>query len=413
MIFITFYKGEIQKNSITFFDWKKMELLATTQADTNYDLHSVPRILQELLNNAGIKVNGNNPWDMRVQDARAYDQILSKWSLGLGESYVNGYWDCERLDDMLTRLLKVDLNMAVQGRAKFRLLAEIARAKLVNLQSTKRAFQVGEHHYDAGNDIFRAMLDSKMIYSCAYWEFAHDLEQAQTHKLELICRKLELKKGERLLDIGCGWGGLAAYAATNYGVSVLGITVSKEQQKIAQERCQGLEVEIELIDYRKLEGRFSKIASVGMFEHVGEKNYRDYCQTVSRLLEDQGLFLLHTIGSDVRIARTDPWIDRYIFPNGKIPCATELSAALEGLFLIEDWHNFGCDYDRTLMEWHKRLETHWPSLSQNYSERFYRTWKFYLLGCAAYFRSKQGQLWQLVLSKRSKDGPYRSFRLSQ
>lgn len=390
-----------------------MELLATTQADTNYDLHSVPRILQELLNNAGIKVNGNNPWDMRVQDARTYDQILSKWSLGLGESYVNGYWDCERLDDMLTRLLKVDLNMAVQGRAKFRLLAEIARAKLVNLQSTKRAFQVGEHHYDAGNDIFRAMLDSKMIYSCAYWEFAHDLEQAQTHKLELICRKLELKKGERLLDIGCGWGGLAAYAATNYGVSVLGITVSKEQQKIAQERCQGLEVEIELIDYRKLEGRFSKIASVGMFEHVGEKNYRDYCQTASRLLEDQGLFLLHTIGSDVRIARTDPWIDRYIFPNGKIPCATELSAALEGLFLIEDWHNFGCDYDRTLMEWHKRLESHWPNLSQNYSERFYRTWKFYLLGCAAYFRSKQGQLWQLVLSKRSKDGPYRSFRLSQ
>ena len=390
-----------------------MELLATTQANTNSNLHLVPRILQELLNNAGIKVNGNNPWDMRVQDARAYDQILSKWSLGLGESYVNGYWDCERLDDMLTRLLKVDLNMAVQGRAKFRLLAEIARAKLVNLQSTKRAFLVGEHHYDAGNDIFRGMLDSKMIYSCAYWEFAHDLEQAQTHKLELICRKLELKKGERLLDIGCGWGGLAAYAATNFGVSVLGITVSKEQQKIAQKRCQGLEVEIELIDYRKLEGRFSKIASVGMFEHVGEKNYRDYCQTASRLLEDQGLFLLHTIGSDVRIARTDPWIDRYIFPNGKIPCATELSAALEGLFLIEDWHNFGCDYDRTLMEWHKRLESHWPTLSKHYSERFYRTWKFYLLGCAAYFRSKQGQLWQLVLSKRSKDGPYRSFRLSQ
>lgn len=390
-----------------------MELLATTQANTNSDLHSVPRILRELLNNAGIKVNGNNPWDMRVQDARAYDQILSKWSLGLGESYVNGYWDCERLDDLLTRLLKVDLNMAVQGLARFRLLAEIARAKLVNLQSTKRAFQVGEHHYDADNDIFRAMLDSKMIYSCAYWEFAHDLEQAQTHKLELICRKLELKKGERLLDIGCGWGGLAAYAATNYGVSVLGITVSKEQQKIAQERCQGLEVEIELIDYRKLEGRFSKIASVGMFEHVGEKNYRDYCQTASRLLEDQGLFLLHTIGSDVRIARTDPWIDRYIFPNGKIPCATELSAALEGLFLIEDWHNFGCDYDRTLMEWYRRLESNWPTLSQHYSERFYRTWKFYLLGCAAYFRSKQGQLWQLVLSKRSKDGPYRSFRLSQ
>jgi cyclopropane-fatty-acyl-phospholipid synthase len=390
-----------------------MDLLDINKVEVVSELNEAPRILQELLNNAGINVNGNKPWDIHVHDARAYDQILSKWSLGLGETYVNGYWDCERLDDMLTRLLKVDLNMAVHGRAKFRLLAEIARAKLFNLQSIKRAFQVGERHYDAGNDIFKSILDSKMIYSCAYWEFAQNLEQAQTHKLELICRKLELKRGEQLLDIGCGWGGLAAYAATHFGVSVVGITVSKEQQKIAQERCQGLPVEIKLIDYRKLEGKFNKIVSVGMFEHVGEKNYRDYCQTASRLLEDQGLFLLHTIGSDVRIARTDPWIDRYIFPNGKIPCASELSAALEGLFLIEDWHNFGCDYDRTLMEWYRRLESHWPSLSQHYNERFYRTWKFYLLGCAAYFRSKQGQLWQLVLSKRSKDGPYRSFRLSR
>lgn len=390
---------------------EKMEIMGITQIETDSDLHSVPRILQELLTHAGIKVNGSNPWDMRVHDARAYDQILSKWSLGLGESFVNGYWDCERLDEMLTRLLRVDLNMAVHGRAKFRLLAEIARARLFNLQSTKRAFQVGERHYDTGNDVFQSILDSKMIYSCAYWEFAHDLEQAQTDKLELICRKLELKKGERLLDIGCGWGGLAAYAARNFEVSVLGITVSREQQKIAQERCQGLEVDIELIDYRKLEGRFDKIVSVGMFEHVGEKNYRDYCQTASRLLGDQGLFLLHTIGSDVHIARTDPWIDRYIFPNGKIPCATELSAALEGLFLIEDWHNFGCDYDKTLMAWYRRFEMHWPSLSTHYNERFYRTWKFYLLGCAAYFRSKQGQLWQLVLSKRARLGTYRSRRL--
>lgn len=383
------------------------------QTDVNLELNKAPSALHELLQNAGITINGNNSWDMYVKDNRAYDQILSKWSLGLGESFVDGYWDCERLDDMLTRMLKTDLNMAVKGRAKFRLLAEIARAKLFNLQSPKRAFLVGEHHYDTGNDMFQCILDSNMIYSCAYWEFAQDLEQAQADKLELICRKLELKKGERVLDIGCGWGGLAAYAAKNFGVSVLGITVSKEQQTLAQERCQNLPVEIQLRDYRTLEGRFDKIVSVGMFEHVGEKNYRAYCQAASRLLDDQGLFLLHTIGSDVRIARTDPWIDRYIFPNGKIPCAVELSEALEGLFLVEDWHNFGCDYDKTLMEWHKRLEMHWPLLSKRYSERFYRTWKFYLLGCAAYFRSKQGQLWQVVLSKRARVGAYRSHRLSQ
>ena len=390
-----------------------MNFLKEIPTSDKFDSNEAPNSLKNLFKTAGIVINGNNPWDIQVHDPRTYDLILSKWSLGLGESYVDGYWDCGQLDDMLTRMLKTDLNMAVKGRAKLRLLAEIARAKLSNLQSPDRAFQVGERHYDSGNDVFECILDNQMIYSCAYWEFANNLDQAQINKLELICQKLELKKGDRLLDIGCGWGGLAAYAAENYGVSVVGITVSKEQQKFAQERCQNLPVEIKLIDYRKLEGQFNKIVSVGMFEHVGEKNYRKYCQTVSKLLSDDGLFLLHTIGSDIRIARTDPWIDRYIFPNGKIPSATELTDAIEGLFLIEDWHNFGCDYDKTLLEWHKRLEINWPELSKRYSERFYRTWKFYLLGCAAYFRSKQGQLWQVVLSKRSREGVYRSHRLSK
>ena len=390
-----------------------MNFLEKFPTSTKFDPNEAPNSLQKLFKTAGVVINGNNPWDIQVHDPKTYDLILSKWSLGLGESYVDGYWDCGQLDDMLTRMLKTDLNMAVKGRAKLRLLAEIARAKLSNLQSPDRAFQVGERHYDSGNDVFECILDNQMIYSCAYWEFANNLDQAQINKLELICQKLELKKGDRLLDIGCGWGGLAAYAAENYGVSVVGITISKEQQKFAQERCQNLPVEIKLIDYRKLEGQFNKIVSVGMFEHVGEKNYRKYCQTVSKLLSDDGLFLLHTIGSDIRIARTDPWIDRYIFPNGKIPSATELTDAIEGLFLIEDWHNFGCDYDKTLLEWHKRLEINWPELSKRYSERFYRTWKFYLLGCAAYFRSKQGQLWQVVLSKRSREGVYRSHRLSK
>lgn len=390
-----------------------MNFLKEIPTSDKFDSNKAPNSLKNLFKTAGIVINGNNPWDIQVHDPRTYDLILSKWSLGLGESYVDGYWDCGQLDDMLTRMLKTDLNMAVKGRAKLRLLAEIARAKLSNLQSPDRAFQVGERHYDSGNDVFECILDNQMIYSCAYWEFANNLDQAQINKLELICQKLELKKGDRLLDIGCGWGGLAAYAAENYGVSVVGITVSKEQQKFAQERCQHLPVEIKLIDYRKLEGQFNKIVSVGMFEHVGEKNYRKYCQTVNKLLSDDGLFLLHTIGSDIRIARTDPWIDRYIFPNGKIPSATELTDAIEGLFLIEDWHNFGCDYDKTLLEWHKRLEINWPELSKRYSERFYRTWKFYLLGCAAYFRSKQGQLWQVVLSKRSREGVYRSHRLSK
>lgn len=369
-----------------------------------------PKVLEALFASAGVHINGPHPWDMQVHDPRAFNAILSKWSLGLGESYVDGFWDCNELDTMLTKILQADLNMSIKGKARIRLAIEVARAKFINLQSPGRAFEVGERHYDTGNDFFEKILDTQMIYSCAYWEHAKHLDQAQAHKLEMICRKLELKQGERLLDIGCGWGGLAAYAAKHYGVEVVGITVSKEQQKIAQGRCEGLPVRIELMDYRQLVGQFDKLVSVGMFEHVGEKNYRDYFEAANRLLVNDGLFLLHTIGSDVRVDRTDPWIDRYIFPNGKIPCASEITDAVEGCFLIEDWHNFGSDYDKTLMAWFVNLEQNWSKLSGKYSNRFYRMWKFYLLGSAAYFRAKQGQLWQIMLAKRSRSGPYRSYR---
>jgi cyclopropane-fatty-acyl-phospholipid synthase len=325
---------------------------------------------------------------------------------------MDGHWDCKKLDQMLTKLLSCDINMHVQGLAKIRFALEFARARLLNLQSKARAFQVGEQHYDIGNDVFELMLDPQMMYSCGYWEHAHSLAEAQTHKLELICRKLQLKPGEKLLEIGCGWGGLAAYAAKNYGVEVLGITVSKEQQQLAIQRCQGLPVQIELIDYRDLVGKFDKIVSVGMFEHVGEKNYQIYFQTVDDLLTDNGLFLLHSIGSDVTISRTDPWIDRYIFPNGKIPSPIEISKSIEGIFLIEDWQNFGQDYDKTLMSWHENFTKNWSKISSKYGHRFYRMWTYYLLSCAAFFRSRQGQLWQIVLAKRARSETYRSIRLT-
>lgn len=370
-----------------------------------------PKIIAELFGFADIQINGDRPHDIRVHDPRVFDAILSRWSLGLGESYMDGWWDCQRLDEMVARLLAADLNNQVTGLARLRTVSEVLRAKLLNLQSQARAFQVGEEHYDLGNDLFERMLDPRMIYSCAYWEHAMNLTQAQEHKLDMICRKLNLRQGERLLDIGCGWGGLAEFAAKHYGVSVLGVTISKEQQAFAQKRCHGLPVEISLSDYRDLDQSFDKIVSVGMFEHVGEKNYPVYFDTAKRLLADEGLFLLHTIGSDVTTQATDPWINKYIFPNGKIPSAKELAATLEGRFLIEDWHNFGGDYDRTLMAWHANFVLAWPELSTRYSQRFYRMWQFYLLACAGYFRSRQGQLWQLVLSKRHRRQMYRSIRL--
>jgi cyclopropane-fatty-acyl-phospholipid synthase len=369
-----------------------------------------PAIIAEIFAHAGVRFNGSEPWDIRVHDREVYRRILYKGSLGFGEAYVDGLWDAERLDETIERLLSAEVESKVIGWARVRMLGEHLRHRLLNLQSFARAFQVGERHYDIGNDVFEAMLDSSMSYSCAYWAKAETLEQAQQDKLDMICRKLELKPGERLLEIGCGWGGLARHAAANYGVTVLGVTVSKEQQKLAQERCAGLPVDIRLMDYRLLEGRFDKIVSVGMFEHVGPKNYPVYFQKTFDLLEDDGLFLLHTIGHHRTTVGTDPWIDRYIFPNGKVPSAAQITRNLEERFIIEDWHNFGQDYDRTLMAWWENFDRAWPQLQGRYEQRFYRMWKYYLMCCAGYFRSRQGQLWQLVLSKRTRRSVYRSMR---
>lgn len=369
-----------------------------------------PAVLRELAAECGVTFNGEAPWDIQVHSDEVYQRILSKGSLGFGESYMDGLWDCLHLDELFYRILRFNIEEKLHGWARIRLLIQALRYRLFNLQSPERAFQVGEQHYDIGNDVFEAMLDPTMSYSCGYWHQADNLEQAQHNKLDMICRKLELKAGEKLLEIGCGWGGLARYAAENYGVDVVGITVSKEQQKLAQERCAGLPVTIELIDYRDLEGQYDKIVSVGMFEHVGEKNYPIYFDTVNRLLKDDGLFLLHTIGHYKTTKWVDPWIDKYIFQNGKVPSAEQLSWGLNQRLIIEDWHNFGQDYYHTLMAWWHNFDAAWPELSGKYDERFYRMWKYYLQCCAGFFKSRQGQLWQLVLSKRDRSQVYRSIR---
>lgn len=387
----------------------KVEVGKTIPA--TFDMNAnAPRIIRQLFEHAGIRLNGDQPWDMQIHDPIFFQKMFSKWELGIGESYMDGDWDCASLDEFFFRVTSHDLEQTVVGPAKIKFFLEILRQNFFNLQTRSRAFQVGEQHYDIGNDLFESMLDSSMMYSCGYWARAGNLEEAQQHKLELICRKLELKPGERLLDIGCGWGGLARYAAENYQVEVVGITISKEQQKLAQERCAGLPVKIELTDYRQLGGQFDKIVSVGMFEHVGAKNYGTYFDVTGKLLAPEGLFLLHTIGNYVTEKKRDVWLDKYIFPNGHLPSAREITEVLEGRFLIEDWHNFGRDYDLTLMAWWDNFERAWPQLSAKYDERFYRMWKYFILSSAGFFRSGQGQLWQLVLSKRGRSQPYRSVR---
>lgn len=365
---------------------------------------------QHLLDLADVKINGYRDCDITIHNPQVYNAVLSGGTLGFAEAYLNGWWDCPRLDKLFTRLLSADINKKMLGVAKLKFLLSAAWYALFNHQSEARAYQVGEAHYDIGNDLYERMLDSSMTYSCAYWPGAQNLETAQRQKLDLICRKLELKPGMTLLDIGCGWGGLAAHAAHYYGVSVTGITISKEQQKLAEQRCEGLPVEILLQDYRSLQGQFDRVVSVGMFEHVGPKNYRVFFETARRLLKPDGLFLLHTIGEEETTHATDPFIHKYIFPNGKVASRKHLSDATMDLFRLEDWHNFGPDYDKTLMAWAQRFEQRWPEISDRYSARFYRMWRFYLYCSAGFFRSRKGQLWQVVLAHPERLQPYQSLR---
>jgi cyclopropane-fatty-acyl-phospholipid synthase len=214
-----------------------------------------------------------------------------------------------------------------------------------------------------------------------------------------------------LLDIGCGWGSLMLHAARHHRVQCVGLTISREQLRWGQDRAKGLPVQFELTDYRQFnpEGRlrFDRIASVGMFEHVGHKNYPAFFDMARRSLHDEGLFLLHTIGKNESHGTLDPWIEKYIFPNGALPSAAELAYCAESDFVVEDWHNMGADYDRTLMAWHERFEAAWPRLSARYDERFHRMWRYYLLGCAGTFRARDNQLWQVVLSPAGLPGGYR------
>lgn len=365
------------------------------------------RAVEELLAGTDIKINGARPWDIRVHDARFFQRVLGQGSLGAGESYMDGWWDCEQLDEMLTRILRADI---VQRLRSPRAVILALTAHVINMQSRRRAFKVGKRHYDLGDDLYERMLDARMIYTCAYWQNMHSLDAAQEAKLDLVARKLGLKPGMRVLDIGCGWGGAAQFMAECYGTSVTGVTVSQNQQQTAQRRCAGLPVEIRLQDYRGMSGTFDAIYSLGMFEHVGVRNYRTYLAKARELLRPDGLFLLHTIGSNRSTYTTDAWIEKYIFPNGQLPSLAQIARAAEGLWIIEDLHSFGVDYDRTLMAWSENFERHWPEIASRYGERFRRMWHFWLMASAANFRSRKTQLWQIVLSPRGVAGGYRAVR---
>jgi cyclopropane-fatty-acyl-phospholipid synthase len=366
--------------------------------------HGSRGIIERLFGGTGVHIGGPEPWDLQVHDPRFYGRLITQGSLGLGESYIDGWWDCTRIDEAVARLVRFNTDDRLFG---WRGHLFQARTKIMNLQTL--LYAKGLPHYDLGNRMFEAMLGPTLNYSCGYWQKADNLDEAQRAKMKLICDKLQLAPGQRLLDIGCGWGTLARFAAEHYGCEAVGITVSREQEKLATSRVGKLPVKFLLADYRELSDRFDKIVSVGMFEHVGRKNYHTFMDVARQLLAPDGLFLLHTIGNDH--SATDAFLEKYLFPGGELPSAADLARATHGRFVIEDWHSFGADYDKTLMAWHANFERWAASPECDRDRRFHRMFRFYLLAMAGNFRARtRNQLWQLVLSPNGVSGGYVSLR---
>ncbi len=354
-------------------------------------------VVRELLDYAGVEVNGNNPWDFQVHDKRLYDRILHEPHLAMGEGYMDGWWDCEAIDQLITKVLLARLDKKIKGDWKIALLA--IQSRLLNMQSSAKAFEVGKRHYDLGNDLYCAMLDKRLNYTCAYWKNAASLDEAQEAKLDLVCKKIGLKPGMRVLELGCGWGSFAKYAAEKYGAQVLGVTVSKEQVELGMQLCKGLPVELRLQDYREVEGKYDAVISIGVMEHVGYKNYSTYMQVVDRTLKEDGVAFIHTIGGNLSTTSADAFSHKYIFPNGMLPSISQLGKAMESMFSMEDWHNIGPNYDKTLLAWCANFDKAWPSLAPKYGERFRKMWRYYLLSSAVGFRSRSTQLWQIVMTR--------------
>jgi cyclopropane-fatty-acyl-phospholipid synthase len=354
-------------------------------------------MIEQLLSETGVRVNCPDSWDIQVRDERFYSRVLKEGSLGLGEAYMEGWWDCQRIDEFICRLLKGKLEEKI--KRNLRSLFYYLSARIFNLQSPSRAGIIARKHYDLGNDLFFSFLDPDHQYSCAYFQGTDDLAEAQQKKLDLICRKIDLRRRDHLLDIGCGWGGLARYAADHYGCSVTAVNISEEQIRYARELCKNLPVKILREDYRQIQGSFDKIVSVGMFEHVGQKNYGTFMSVAHRCLKEEGIFLLHTIGRNASRVNCDPWINRYIFPNGMLPSIAQIGRAAEGLFVIEDIHNLGAHYEKTLMSWNDRFQKAWTRLAGRYDKIFKRMWEYYLLAYAGAFRARHIQVWQIVMTK--------------
>ena len=363
--------------------------------------------VSKLLSHAGVTIGGSEPWDIQVNNDLFYTRTL-RGSLGFGEAYMDGHWDVESIDALFRRIIRKEVTrkpMVLANRAMLE-----ARARLTNLQTRIGARAIAETHYDLDHRLYEFILGPYNQYTCCFFNQASSLEEAEVEKLEMVCNKLDLREGERVLDIGCGWGGFAKYAAETRGCRVSGISISREQIAYAREYTAGLPVEIVECDYRDLPKRFEaehfdKAVIIGMIEHVGYKNYRRIFEIVSRMLKNQGLFLLHTIGNSRMTRVVDPWIEKYIFRNSMAPAMAQLARSLEGLWVVQDWENYGHYYAPTLAHWQARFEQNWEQIKalpvkNRFDERFRRMFNYYFLSCKAGFETEYIYLWHLLMSKQ-------------
>lgn len=359
------------------------------------------RAIRRALDKADVQIGGSRSGDITVNDPKFYRDVFMSGALGLGESYMDGSWDSDRVDLFIEKILRSG-NYANDWR--WPACIHRLKGRLFNQQTRTRSRDVVEQHYDQNFELYQTFLDPYNQYTVGYFRGTDDLNEAQEKKLELICKKLQLKKSDRVLDIGCGWGGFAKYAAEKYGCEVVGITLSDEQLRHAKELTQELPVEIRQQDYRDLRGeKFDKIAAIGVVEHVGYKNYREFMEVVHASLNEDGIFFVDTIGQKFSSTAGDPWTNKYIFPGGMLPSLEQLAEASKGLFIQNgDVEDLDQDYYKTLRAWDDNFQRNWsPQIASKYPENFYRMFRYYFNSFAGAFKAERIHDWHIVYNKVS------------
>lgn len=362
-------------------------------------------IISNLLEKMDIQVGGNRAWDIQIHSPDFARRVMTMGGLGLGDSYIEGDWDANSVDSFINHILRARLDKEIKS---FGMSISSLKSRFHSLAKGQKPWKFQDVLRNLPNEFFEAILGTNMSFTSGYWAAgAKTLEEAQQARRDMTCKKLNLKQGMRLLDAGSGWGGFSAFAAEHYGVECVCISSFKGQHEWASQHYAHLPIEFVQNESLMLDGMFDCIVSIDRFEHLPQKNYRVYLEMGDRILEEDGLLLLQSTGKNERRLNGKHWFDTHILQNNSLPTIAQIAGATNGLFVMEDMHNFGSDYDKTLMAWYQNFEAAWPALQKQYKfdEKLYRTWKYYLLSSAGAYRANDLQQWQCIFSKQHARNP--------